>query len=271
MGSQQRSDKAFRHAAKLVREGKLGDISKITTCVGAPPTPYNLPEEPVPAGLNWDLWLDPLDQKIHYNHELNPPISLNPAEDEKLWGAWRWYKEMGGGYTTDWGAHMFDIAQWAIDKQLSGPKEIIPKGYGDAPALTFKYDNGTIMTEEPFDEQMTKGIKFEGSNGWIEMSREHYKVSSPELELPEEAKRNGAYETSPTHMIAFIEAIKSRKDPNVPIEIGHRTCTVCSLENIATDLARPVLWNPENECFVNDSEASRHRLFAYNYRDGYSL
>jgi predicted dehydrogenase len=113
--------------------------------------PYNLPEETFPADLNWDLWLGP-NPYVHYNHELNPPISLDPPKDETIWGAWRWYKEMGGGFTTDWGAHMFDIAQWALDKDDSGPVRIIPAGYGDYKFLTYEYDNGVIMTEEPFDE-----------------------------------------------------------------------------------------------------------------------
>ncbi len=114
IGSQQRSDPNFQHAVNLVQSGAIGLIKTVNAYVGAPPTPYNLPEEPLPADLNWDLWLGPLTENIHYNNQLNPPISLNPEENEKFWGGWRWYKEMGGGFTTDWGAHMFDIAQWGL-------------------------------------------------------------------------------------------------------------------------------------------------------------
>ena len=121
VGSQQRSDPNFQHAVKLVQDGTLGKIITAHAYVGAPPKPYNLPEETLPADLNWDLWLGPLPETIHYNNELDPLITLDPEQDETIWGAWRWYKEMGGGFTTDWGAHMFDIVQWRLGMDESGP------------------------------------------------------------------------------------------------------------------------------------------------------
>jgi len=114
VGSQQRSDPNFQHAVNLVQTGALGQIEKVNAYVGAPPTPYNLPEETLPADLNWDLWLGSLPMPIHYNSQLNPPITIEPEQNEQFWGGWRWYKEMGGGFTTDWGAHMFDVAQWGL-------------------------------------------------------------------------------------------------------------------------------------------------------------
>lgn len=269
-GSQQRSDKSFQHAVQLVRDGALGTIEKVHAYVGGPPVPYDLPEEPLPEDLNWDLWLGP-NPYVHYNHELNPPISLDPPRDERIWGAWRWYKEMGGGFTTDWGAHMFDIVQWALDKDNSGPVRIIPAGYGDYAFLTYEYDNGVIMTEEPFDEAMTKGVKFIGSDGWIEVSRGHYVASDPSLMPPDEAERDEsvAYETGIPHLVNFIESMRSRKDPVAPVEVGHRTCTTCTLGNIAYELMRPVAWNPATESFVDDPEADK--FYHREYRPGYSL
>ena len=116
VGSQQRSSGEFIHAATLCREGILGKIDKIKVHCGrtatnpksAAPVPYNLPKQDVPAGLNWDKWLGPLPTFIWYNQELDPFIDAE--HNETFWGAWRWYKETGGGLMTDWGAHMFDIA-----------------------------------------------------------------------------------------------------------------------------------------------------------------
>lgn len=267
VGSQQRSDREFQHAVNLVREGKIGTIERINAQVGGPPTPYDLPKEPVPEGLNWDMWLGP-NPYIHYNSQLNPSISLNPPQGEQLWGAWRWYKETGGGLTTDWGAHMFDIAQWALNKDNSGPVEIIPPGYQDYDYLTFKYDDGVIMTERPYNEQKTKGVKFWGSDGWIEVTRGGFQASDPSLDIQRNAE-GGISNTRHAHHLNFIEAIRSRKDPVVPVEVGHRTCTVCTLGNIAYELKRPVKWNPEQEKFINDTEAEKH--FHRQYRDGYSL
>lgn len=65
----------------MVHEGKLGKIEKVNAYVGAPPTPYDLPEEPLPSDLNWPMWLGP-SAFLHYNSQLNPPISLAPEQNE---------------------------------------------------------------------------------------------------------------------------------------------------------------------------------------------
>jgi predicted dehydrogenase len=270
VGSQQRSDPNFQHAVRMVQEGKIGKIERVNAYVGAPPKPYDLPEEPVPSDLDWKMWLGP-SEYVHYNSQLNPPISLDPEQNEQFWGAWRWYKELGGGFTTDWGAHMFDIAQWGLGMDNSGPVEIIPAGYRDTKFLTYKYANGVVMTEEPFNEQKTKGVKFWGDKGWIEVSREHFLASDDSLLPPKVEETEGAYETKIPHLVNFIESIKSKTDPVVPVEIGHHSCTVCTLGNIAYDLMRPIRWNPETQTFVDDEEATRNRLYNKTYSEGYSL
>lgn len=270
VGSQQRSDPNFQHAVRMVQEGKIGKIERVNAYVGAPPTPYDLPEEPVPSDLDWKMWLGP-SEYVHYNSQLNPPISLDPEQNEQFWGAWRWYKELGGGFTTDWGAHMFDIAQWGLGMDNSGPVEIIPAGYRDTKFLTYKYANGVVMTEEPFNEQKTKGVKFWGDKGWIEVSREHFLASDDSLLPPKIEETEGAYETKIPHLVNFIESIKSKTDPVVPVEIGHHSCTVCTLGNIAYDLMRPIRWNPETQTFVDDEEATKNRLYNKTYSEGYFL
>ncbi|MGK7395647.1 MAG: Gfo/Idh/MocA family protein [Candidatus Cyclobacteriaceae bacterium M3_2C_046] len=264
IGSQQRSDPKFQHAVKLVQDGAIGRIQKINAYVGTPPTVYDLPQEPIPEDLNWNLWLGP-SPYVHYNHELAPPISLNPPENEEFWAGWRWYKELGGGFTTDWGAHMFDIAQWGIQMDGKGPIEIIPAGYKNVPHLTYIYDNGVVMTEEPFDENKTKGVKFWGNDGWIEISRGFFRGSSPAL-APDVSSDNAV---NNIHQRDFVNAVRKRKDPQVPVEVGHSSCTVCTLGNIAYDLGRPLRWNPYTETFVNDPEADKHMHRAY--RSGYNL
>lgn len=268
-GCMQRSFANFQHAVKMVHKGRIGPVSKVYACVGGPPKPFDLPKEEVPADLNWDLWLGPLNAPIHYNHELNPPISLDPPENEKMWGGWRWYKETGGGLTTDWGAHMFDIAQWAIGMDRKGPVSIIPAGYQDTEYLTFTYSNGVTITEQPFDKKETRGCKFFGKDGWIEVSRSHYEASDPSLypSLAEGESLQGG--GSKDHYIDFIESVRRRKDPIASVEIGHSTCVTCTLGNIAYDLGRPLNWDPDTEQFVNDPEAEKHLHRAY--RPGYRL
>jgi predicted dehydrogenase len=271
LGSQQRSDPNFQHAVKLVQSGALGKIEKVNAYVGAPPKPYDLPKEDLPADLNWDLWLGSLPMPIHYNKELDPPISLDPEKNEDIWGAWRWYKEMGGGFTTDWGAHMFDIAQWGLGMDRNGPVEASPIGDGTE-YMQFKYANGVIMTSEPFDATKTKGVKFIGKDGWIEVARGMFKASDDKLLPPAKAKDDtGPYETKIPHQVNFIEAVRGRKDPAVPVEIGHSSCTVCNLGNIACELKRTVKWNPATEKFVDDTDGAATKLMHYEYRSGYSL
>lgn len=265
-GSMQRSYENFQHAVTMVQKGRIGKIDRIYAHAGGPPKPFDLPKQEIPQDLNWDLWLGPLDADIHFHHDLNPPISLNPPENEKVWGAWRWYKETGGGFTTDWGAHMFDIAQWAIGMDRRGPIEIIPAGYKGTEYLTFKYDNGVTMTEQPYDEKGTKGCKFFGSDGWIEVSRGQYNASDQSL-FPEEKEGQGNGNVA--HYIDFIESVRRRKDPIAPVEVGHSTCVTCTLGNIAYELERPVKWNPDTETFVKDKEASK--MLHREYRKGYEL
>ena len=119
VGSQQRSSGEFQKAIELIQAGKIGHVEKIYSKVGDPARPIaKMYEEfggvqPIPANLNFNLWLGPLnDPQIEYNYQLCPPISLDPEKREEFWGAWRWYRETGNGYTADWGAHMHDI--WTV-------------------------------------------------------------------------------------------------------------------------------------------------------------
>jgi len=276
VGSQQRSGKEFQKAIELVRNGSIGHITTIFATVGDPPKPFDLPEFSVPESLNWNLWLGPLnDPKIHYHPDLCPPISLNPPKDEATWGAWRWYRETGNGYTADWGAHMFDIAQAAIGMDGLGPSEFIPKGYKDIPYLTMKYANGVVMTEQPYNDTAkapNRGLKFNGTKGWIKVARGYIDCSDPSL-LKEQEEVNDAkqYEVSSPHMQNFIDAVRSRKDPIAPVEVGCSTNTLCCIANIATELQRPVKWNPATLSFGDDTEALNHRLNHYQYRNPYLL
>lgn len=270
LGSQQRSDPGFQHAVNLVQTGALGKITLVNAYVGAPPKPYDLPAESVPTDLNWDLWLGSLPMAIPFNNQLDPPISLDPPVDEKIWGAWRWYKEMGGGFTTDWGAHMFDIVQWGLGMDRSGPVEASPIGDGTE-YMSFKYANGVVMTSEPFDKKKTKGVKFWGEDGWIEVSRGYFSASDPKFNPPPSPAIEGPYETRIPHQVNFIDSVKSRQDPAVPVEIGHSSCTVCTLGNIACELKRTIKWNPETETFVDDNDGAATRLMHYEYRSGWKL
>lgn len=263
VGSMQRSAANFQHAVRMVQKGNLGKISEVLVNVGTPPhpKPYDLPKQDIPAGLDWKSWTGPLPD-IHYNEELDPPITLNPEQNEKAWGAWRWYEETGGGLMTDWGAHMIDIAQWGIGMDRKGPIEIIPGT--DSEPLTYVYPNGVKLKITPFDEGR-QGVKFLGEKGWIKVSRGQYDTDVAVCERKFSNEETGFS----AHHIDFIDSVKMRKDPIVPVEIGHSTCTSCTLGNIAHKLGRPLKWDPMNQEFVGDYEANTH--LHYVYQHGYSL
>ncbi|WP_194775062.1 Gfo/Idh/MocA family protein [Pararhodonellum marinum] len=263
VGSQQRSDLNFQHAVRMVQKGKIGKVKQILVHVGQPesPKPFDLPAEQVPESLNWEKWLGPL-KHLPFNNQLAPPISLNPPKNEGFWGGWRWYKETGGGYMTDWGAHMFDIAQWGLGMDRSGPVEVRPNK--DGRPLTFLYANGTEMVVGPFDGG-TQGVKFIGEEGWIQVSRGNFKSSDKSLK-PESKSEKLPY--SP-HLLDFYEAIQKRRDPQVPVEVGHSTCVVCTIGNIANELQRTLRWDPANQEFPGDEEANAK--LHYDYENGYSL
>ena len=270
VGSQQRSDHNFQHAVKMVQENALGDLENINAYVGPAPAPYNLPEEPIPADLDWNQWTGP-NQYVHYNSKLNPPVSIDPPENEKYWAQWRYFKETGGGFTCDWGAHNFDIGQWALGMDRSGPVEIIPAGFIETEHLTYIYENGVTMSNKPWDEGKTRGIKFYGSDGWIEVSRGRYAASDDSL-LPagyNDKNKGLKYESGTSHLDNFVESVRARKEPIANVETGQRTCTTCLLGNIATELGRPVKWDPAAQYFVNDPEAEKY--FHRDYRVGYKL
>ena len=275
VGSQQRSSKEFQQAITLVRSGGIGHIESIYAKVGDPPKSFDLPEQPVPASLNWNQWLGPLnDPAILYHPDLCPPITVEPEQNEKLWGAWRWYRETGNGFTADWGAHMFDIAQAAIGMDGSGPCEFIPKGFDGAKYLTMKYQNGIVMTEQPFrtDNSEAQGICFNGTKGWLRVARGYIECSDKSLLKKEEQQIGaGQYEVSSPHMQNFIDCVRSRKNPIAPVEVGCSTNTLCCIANIATELQRPIKWDPATLSFGDDKEAENHRLYRYQYRKPYRI
>lgn len=333
-GSMQRSMPTFEQMAKIARSGVLGKISTIYAPVGDAPHDIDYVEQPIPAGLNWDKWLGPLSTKYFFNDELNPVGSG--------WGGWRWHKGLGGGYTTDWGAHMFDCAQWAIGKDGTGPVTVIPPEESKYKKLTYVYDNGIEMIQafDPWDGNRGNSVKIYGENGWIFASRGAYYCSNPawsrdgqdDTKMPApppprvdpyagmtEAERTaatakaaadraaaqaaaaaataataaaapsqtgapaataGAFqagvsrdgnEVNQKHYRSFVDAIKTRIDPNTPVEVGQSSSVVCNIGNIAYDLKRSLKWNPIVNKFMGDNEANNHRIMKYAMRAPYQI
>ncbi len=247
-GSMQRSWPEFRQAVELVRNGYIGDIKTVKVNVGPPPIPYNLAAEQMPDSLSWDFWLGPNSPQV-YNHFLAPGLT------DDFWAKWRDYKEFGGGGMTDWGAHMFDIAQWGLDMDASGPVMITPPDK-DHPFLTYQYANGITMTHEPEGNQ---GVTFVGTTGSVHVMRGTLETTPASLKDKVIGPNEKHVYLSLDHYKDFLQAMRSRTKPIADVEIGHRTATVCNLGNLAYELKRPLHWNPRKEEFSNDDEANKLR------------
>jgi predicted dehydrogenase len=260
-GSMQRSWKDFRHACELVRNGYLGEIKKVLVNVGDPPLDCNLAGEPVPEYLNWDRWLGPAQMRP-YNPVLAPPI-----EDED-WPNWRMYNEFGGGGMTDWGAHMFDVAQWGLGTDETGPVRILPPGKANAVrGVKYIFANGVKMIHKDFGRGWA--VRFKGTEGTLDISRE-FLDSKPENIAKQELKdTDKRLYFSDNHYNNWIQSIKKRSRPVADVEIGHRTATICNIGNICYRLRRPLDWDPSKEEFKNDPEANK--LLTKDYRAPYML
>lgn len=232
-GSMQRSWQEFRHAVELVRNGYIGQVKNIKVSVGGPPKPYDLPQETLPEGLDWKRWLGPNEYR-HFNHLLNPSLK------DTFWAKWRDYKEFGGGGMTDWGAHMFDIAQWALDMDESGPVSVTPPDGKNHPFLTYRYENGIVMTHENFGKN--NAVLFTGTEGTVEVERGHLITTPSSLQTKVIAANEKRVYYSDNHYEDFLNAIKKRSKPICDVEISHCTASVCTIGNIAYSLNRPLQW-----------------------------
>lgn len=257
-GTQQRSSKRFHDTAEFIRNGGLGPLQHIEILIPANNkfAAATWKEDPVPEGLDWDMWLGPAPwtpfnrQGCHYN--------------------FRFILDYAAGQVTNWGAHYVDIAQWAIGADESGPIEV--EGHGEFPTsgifttatkvdFTCRYENGvTLRCRTRYDGKFDGNVRFIGPRGWIDISRSASMASDPAL-LREVASSSGPVKLprSPNHHDNFLECVRTRARPISDVEIGHRTTTVCNLGNIAMLLDRRVRWDPRREAFVDDAIADRMR------------
>ncbi|MGB5229407.1 MAG: Gfo/Idh/MocA family oxidoreductase [Eudoraea sp.] len=256
-GSMQRSWDNFRKACELVRNGYLGDIQKILVNVGDPARPYDLKAEAMPVEVNWNNWCGPAPL-LGYNHRLAPSNN-----DVDFWPDWRLYQEVGGGILCDWGAHMFDIVQWALGMDRTGPVKFVPPTDKNAVrGLKMYYANGVEVVHEDFERGW--GVRFIGTEGKMDVSRS-FLETDPAGILNVELKNTDTrlYKVKKDHYQDWIDAIKNRTQPICDVETGHRSASVCNIANIAYDLGETLQWDPETEKFKGNSTANKMRHVKY--------
>ncbi|WP_028667162.1 Gfo/Idh/MocA family protein [Runella zeae] len=272
VGTQQRSSPQFRIAAELVRNGRIGKLHTVKVGLPGDPSGPAAAPMPVPAGFNYDMWLGSTPE-VPYTE-----IGVHPQQGYGRPG-WLRLEQYGAGMITGWGQHHFDSAAWGMDTEYTGPIYVqavaeFPKSglwnvHGDF-MVKAEYANGiTMYTSGGFPN----GIRYEGTEGWIFVSRGDYVASASDP--VSKAKSSKALDASDPKILTsvigeneihlyksdeqhgnWLECIKSRKAPISPVEIGHRACSVCLVSHIAMKLPRKLQWDPKAERFVNDKEAN---------------
>jgi predicted dehydrogenase len=272
IGSQQRSTVQFRYAAELVRNGRIGQLKTVEVGLPGDPSGEDEAEMPVPKGFDYEAWLGSTPVVYYTEKRVHPQVGYDRP-------GWLRCEQFGAGMITGWGAHHIDSAHWGMDTEHTGPVEVwgtaeFPKkGLWDV-HCSFKtealYANGVKMT---VSGDFPNGIKFEGTQGFIFVSRGNEKVtgsdpvaklkdatalaaSDPkiitsvigpdEINLPRSAEHHGNW----------LECVKSRQQPIAPVEIAHRSCSACLLHHMAMKLKRKLYWDPPRERFKNDDEAN---------------
>lgn len=253
-GSQHRSKDRMRFACELVRNGRIGQIKRVLTDLPGHSLRFDVDTwapAPVPEGFDYDLWLGPAPWAPHHQH--------------RCFYTFRFIQDYSGGETTNTGAHKFDIVQWALGTERTGPVEIEDLGsqwpatglYDAVSRIHFRarYANGVELICRP--DGVGGAARFEGTEGavtvdWNSMRTEPESLMSTVIG-PDEIH---LYQ-SRDHKRDFLDCIRSNRDPIAPVEVGHRSASICHLANIAMRLGRKLRWNPDEERFVGDDEANR--------------
>ena len=251
VGTQNRSNAAARFGCEMVRNGHLGAMRYIEVGTWAAPAPCHLGTEPIPDVLDWELWLG--------------PVPYRPYHSGLIAGrGWNSYREFSGGGVTDVGAHLFDLAQWALGTEDTAPVEVWPldPAKNQGRRVGYRYANGTIM------HQRTPGndMKFVGTRGSIDMVTCGWvNVSFAPKELAKETIGPDEVHLrhSDNHMANFLDCVRSREKPAADVEMGCRAAIICHIGNIAQWVGRPLKWDPIKEEFVGDDRANRWLARAY--------
>lgn len=269
VGTQQRSQPHFQEVVQLIRDGKLGKISFVRAWnfgnqypegIGSPPD-----SDPIP-GLDWEMWLGPAPKR---------PFNINrfgAVLDKDLkytrWASFRWFWDYAGGMMTDWGVHLLDIVQWAMNVDYPTSVSAIGGKFNltdnretpDTIVAAYQYPGFSVTYENRETNSFPMeghgyGIMYHGTAGTLFVDRSGYEII-PEKGSDLQPVKKSAAGSSGFHMRNFLECIKSRQKPICDIEIGHRSSTTAILGNIAFRTGRTIRWDGQKEQVLGDAEAN---------------
>jgi len=264
-GTEQRCMAQFRLACELVRNGYLGRLKIIkVACPGGRVGPVCRPE-PVPRGLDYEMWLGPAPWKPYSAARVRP-------------GNWYFISDYAAsGFVAGWGIHHMDIVQWALDADNSGPLEIETQavfpsdGIFNTPVtweVNYHYAGG-IRVNFTDNRKNRQGIRLEGTEGWVHVTRSSITAEPRSLLTKRLGPNDIRLYRCESDDKNFLECVRTRRPTASPIEAAHRSTSVCYIAHISMVLGRPLRWNPVAERFVGDEEANR--LLARPHREPWGL
>ena len=258
-GTHRRSINTVRKACELVRNGRVGEIHTVHVAV---PEGYlirgeystNDPIQEIPKGFDYERWLGPAPEaaytaaRCHFN--------------------FRWIQDYSAGYITDWGAHYYDLAQWGLGMDHTGPVSIegeatFPKsGLYDASIthrIEFTYANGVKLISTTTKDGKQYGARFEGSEGSLQIETNEIITNPTTIDTSDIGPEGIHLYKASNHHVNFLDSVKSRKQPSAPAEIGHRSASICHLGAIAIELGEGLTWDPMKEVFKDNDKANARR------------
>ena len=267
VGAQGRTGWGAWYTCRAIRNGMVGKVRRVTCWHYENPVGGLEADAPVPAGLDWDLWLGPLRWR--------------PFNRAYLPGTFRWFLDSGGGQIRDRGAHQFSTILWCMD--ADGPRSFSveatgappPQGLWDCPVtmraeFQFRDPAWTLVWEQPGEKlgKLEFGNVFWGEDGrrLILEWEGAYKPAEPEavnFQVPAggvEPYRTNEYpdDFNMNHMADWLKAIREPDYlPAVDVEIGHRTANLCILANLSYVLGRKLEWDADREQVIGDEQANR--------------
>ncbi len=252
-GTQQRSQELLKRGIELVLNGYIGDLQRLEVWAPAGVGGGSLEEIPVPAGLDYDIYLG--------------PAPIKPCSKDRITSKGSWHcSDYSIGFIAGWGAHPLDIAIWGLDYDQKGPVRF--RGTGGFPTPDQLFNNCAtwdveiqfagglpmhFMSDNHAKPIVTKyrqnwcgdGTTFFGSKGWVSLSRGGVAASNPEwLKLREcEGSRRVAYHNR--YYQSFVDSVRARTPSVAPIEDAVRSDALSHLSLLAIKSGGEVVWDPK--------------------------
>jgi hypothetical protein len=290
-GTQYRSNPTIRRVCEIIRTGGLGKIKSVFTLwaslagfIGGErfkpyaaaisvekqgalyyPTDVELPTDPTPEGLDWEMWVGPAAFRPYCKLlHINPSPGVVP---------WSFCEDYGAASSTWFHSHAADVIQYALGMETSGPVEFIHPSSGHFPTMTCKYANGTLLhlvdhwgvvkdvyKAVPASARLEGnfGGVFVGEKGWITSMTGGGRIEGgPDTIFDEIKLTNRELSGGNNHHDNWFECIRTRQQPSSHEEIGHRSASLGHLTIIAYKLGRSLKWDPAKEEFIGDDAANR--------------